>query len=41
MKCKFEEIVEYDGIIVDDKLSDDLKRVTDDHSMDAESVRPG
>ena len=39
IKCKLEEIVEDDGIVVDDELEDDLKRVTDDHSMDAESVR--
>lgn len=39
MRSKLEEIVEGDGIVVNDELSDDLKTVTDDNSMDAESVK--
>ena len=39
LKEKLQEIVEDDGIMVDDELANDLQRVTDDHPVDAESIK--
>ena len=39
LKAKLQEIVENDGIVVDDELASDLQQVTDDHPMDAQSIK--
>lgn len=39
LKCKLQQIVKDDGIVVDDELSNDLQRVVDENFVDAESIR--